>query len=1328
MKSNFLRILSMILILSFLVSMLSVFAFAEEDVTEDGEQAEEENLFELLYNRNYSEGWEVNNGLSYTANGGPETTFTVEYETTVDYEYNYFWRMEVNSAKNSFMSLDYNAWDRIGAVFEFDIMTDDVCNINNVINLATKGNSYTVRSDYNFLTVKDNQVYLFKDGDYLGFRTEDPVYTEPVATLTNEWLSFKLIFDYTYEKEPILESDTDEERSRKVLENNNWFQLYVYYGPASDKDNLTLWTGAPLVLEGMSGKGLQFFRLQTSGESTANFGTSICFDNLKAYTGVNELVDITPEMGCGKLVDEYADKTVHIIGGNAATAGQAFNEGLSMKVGVDYCYLDRTRTPIAVDENGNAYGAPVIVDGKVMVHLGTVLEHLGYPVYVHPDGTYIDVSTGVSATYMVVGKDTATVGDKKVQLAVAPGYITDENGNSYLAIALEDVELLFPGNYGEYDDMGFMIISNIDGLLNRNINLQSMVNIMKEFVFDYASGDEIYEDVKENTNNFQHPYLYGTPEQIETVYQEYMALNAEVEKFREMDNNYNGNPADYPEEFWMWVHYVRLINSGESAYKVYALPDANGSYETFGGLNMDDSTRNKGYSLAQPYLDAHGYDVGGRSDITNRTSLLERMAVAYAITRDIKYLQCAYEVSVILGEWTHWGPGHFLNCADSSADFAAYFDLTYNGYKELAAAGITRPNGEEYSTDVLATILFNQGVHEGYLSTFTGTTEHLSPVVGMGGCYYSERDNNWHAVCVSGMAAAALAVMGECDGIFVSEAAPLISDNLKTLVTYGMQQYVPDGSYIEGPGYWNYGTNTFFRLCLMLDNAAGTNYGLMDTWGIDRTCYYACHSESSDSRTFNFHDGSMSSQDTSYFFYVGSVFNDATLYDVRLNQINGNLKSAEFLDLVYYPRGMEIDADAVQLDYMPDSIDLFATRSGWERGSLYAAICGGTNQLGHGQIDAGSFVYHNGGNVWIIDLGTENYNCEGFWPASTRYRFYVMKPEGNNTLALTSDLSNVPYGQILSSTAPAIGSGSNTYGAYVVYDMSDTFGVRAKSWTRGMLLTNDRKTTIIQDELVLDSMQSVYWFAHYYLQNGYASSYGVEEVEIAPSGQVAYLKQYTGMNEHGEKMYQTLRLTIVTDNPSFKFQIMDTYTFVHNDPNYGTYYKFQGANGEPEHDRSRYRKLAISSGMVLDFKLAVVMEMIDTNTIGKTNEIDVGYKFTKMSTWEPTTDMRGMEVEDNEISRRGAPNVSNHLVKGMNLAKAYVNNDIAYNDMIHDYYKALTDAYYVVRILGSDLPSDYSSYKNTLKEYRAEFAKYREEVNKVSENKTELVYKLMGLK
>ncbi len=1325
MKSKFSKILSLLLVISLLLSMFTVFVSADEvsnDTTSNNGQQEEDTDdamrdFVLYYNRTYDEGWDVKNGLTITDRG---SYFTIDHELTYEGVYNYFWRYEVGSSDHSYVDLSYGATGNNGDVLEFDIKTDDITNIPRLVTFGTAGASASSRSDYVILSVSNNMVYVMnpdQQDDYKEFEAS----REPVFELTNDWTRFRIIFDYTYEKEPALEGDSDEEIARKKRENANWFAMYVYYGSADSE--LQLYNGGPLILNGISGKALQMVRIGSSGIGVADFGTSVCFDNLKMYTGVNKLVDITSDMGYGKNVNSDYPVTEEILGNAGNDEMNIIKNSLSMKVGVDYCYINGGRYPIATAEDGTVFGAPKVHNGQVVIPLYTVLEYIGYPYYLHPDGKYLDISTGTSATYLVVGKDTATVGSETVALSMAPTTLVDENGNQSLVIALSDFDALFPGYYSDYDDMGFMVISKVENSIDRDRNLSTMLLIMKQFVFDYASADEIYEDIKENTNNFSHPYLFADQNRLDEMHEEYTYLNNGIMsgKFTE---------ETHPDEYWMWVHYERAMMRGVSGYELYAEPnerDEDGEgivYDTFIGLSAAGLEM-----VAQPYLDSDGYDpYGGRSPATDCSTWLEQLTFAWAITRDIKYLQCAYEIAIAFGEWTHWGPGHFLNCADSSVDFALFYDWTYNGYLELNAKGITRPDGTAYDVGVLAEILYTHGVYEGYISTNGIQTSYISQIVGAGGSSYNARENNWNAVCTSGMAISAMAIMGENNGKYISEASSMMSSNLETLVKTGMGQYAPDGSYIESPTYWDYGTNAFFKLCAGLISAAGTDYGLMDTWGIDTTCYFALHSSSNDGSIFNFHDSSQGGIDTSFFFFVAEVFDDATICNARLNLINNNVQKATIFDLIYYPYDFKLEGNDIELDYYSSGIDLFATRGSWEIGDVYAAIMGGDNKVSHGQIDAGDFVYYNGGNNWIIDVGTENYNCAGFWPDATRYRYYVMKPEGNNTIALVTDAENVPYGQRLNSMAYSTGMGSNEYGSYVTYNMTDTLGGKVSLWERGMLLTNDRNTTVIQDHITFTSMQQVYWFAHY------SSSY-VTEVEISADGQTAYLKKYIGIDDYGVKQYQVLRVSLVTKRSDIKFQVWDTYTMVHtkqNNPDNYTYEKGEVAkmgNGVPENDRSKYSKLVIDSGMALEFTIAVVFELVDFNDYRAGTMQEIGYDYVDMNEWEPTPDTRGDDiVVEDTVSKRGTPNVNEHIVKSMAKAKALMEGNTAFDTRIKEFFRSLSDAQYATKRIGSDLPSAYISQKLLLEEYKVEYDKYLDEIVRQLGTQKNLTYHLLGMK
>ena len=59
---------------------------------------------------------------------------------------------------------------------------------------------------------------------------------------------------------------------------------------------------------------------------------------------------------------------------------------------------------------------------------------------------------------------------------------------------------------------------------------------MKQFIFDYYTGESLYEDVKEYTN-FEHPYLLANGDQIAAMREEYVTLlekyeNGEIEEIQ----------------------------------------------------------------------------------------------------------------------------------------------------------------------------------------------------------------------------------------------------------------------------------------------------------------------------------------------------------------------------------------------------------------------------------------------------------------------------------------------------------------------------------------------------------------------------------------------------------------------------------------------------------------------------------------------------------------------------------------------------------------------------------------------------------------------------
>ena len=214
MKSKLMRILALILVMSSLLSMFAVFASAEEADTEDNGGETEENPFELVYNRTYDEGWDIKNGMGMT--GGTQTTFNIDYETTLEGKYNYFWRMTLGTTANEYVQIPGKNLNNVGSVIEFDMMTDDITSISNPIIIHTKdvGGSASTVTPINLLKILNNEVYLLGSSKP-NFKME-----------SSKWYRIQIIFDYT-EATPVEDSELSET-----------FKLTVNYGPADGSEKM----------------------------------------------------------------------------------------------------------------------------------------------------------------------------------------------------------------------------------------------------------------------------------------------------------------------------------------------------------------------------------------------------------------------------------------------------------------------------------------------------------------------------------------------------------------------------------------------------------------------------------------------------------------------------------------------------------------------------------------------------------------------------------------------------------------------------------------------------------------------------------------------------------------------------------------------------------------------------------------------------------------------------------------------------------------------------------------------------------------------------------
>jgi len=193
MKNKFNRIISSLLVIAVLASVFSIFAFAN-----DGDSSSESvSSVNKIYDRAFDEGWDLSNGPN--AKDSFEVTskkhnFGIDYERTVDYDYNYFARFEASNASEGYMEFNFQRAGQIqtenGTVIKISLKADDLCNIVGDPSATAKifYGTTALGLAVNLLAIKDGALYTYKD--------KDGTILAPLGELNDDWIDVAFVFDW----------------------------------------------------------------------------------------------------------------------------------------------------------------------------------------------------------------------------------------------------------------------------------------------------------------------------------------------------------------------------------------------------------------------------------------------------------------------------------------------------------------------------------------------------------------------------------------------------------------------------------------------------------------------------------------------------------------------------------------------------------------------------------------------------------------------------------------------------------------------------------------------------------------------------------------------------------------------------------------------------------------------------------------------------------------------------------------------------------------------------------------------------------------------------
>ena len=332
------------------------------------------------------------------------------------------------------------------------------------------------------------------------------------------------------------------------------------------------------------------------------------------------------------------------------------------------------------------------------------------------------------------------------------------------------------------------------------------------------------------------------------------------------------------------------------------------------------------------------------------------------------------------------------------------------------------------------------------------------------------------AVVNAGMLAMALALAD----IYPETALKLV-DRILRNVESCFASYAPDGGYSEGAGAWEKSSRALAMLIAMLQKACGNDYGFASAPGFSATGYFGIVTET-ENGMWNFHNSAAVPTENSALYWFGQQYNNSTYTVIRHQQIANGAKRVTPLDILFYTPIDESFLPTLPQDTVYRKAGLAIMRSGWGKEDAFVGLHGGANDEVNGDLDAGSVILDMAGVRFFAETG----GMESL-PIMMRRR-----AAGQNTLVVNPAAEPAPD-QEPHANAKIVEMRGREDCIYAVVDMTSTNKsiLRGK---RGVMLTDNRKTVVIQDELVLTAPGEILW-----------TVYTPAKVEILAGGKVAKL-------------------------------------------------------------------------------------------------------------------------------------------------------------------------------------------------------------------------------
>jgi hypothetical protein len=350
---------------------------------------------------------------------------------------------------------------------------------------------------------------------------------------------------------------------------------------------------------------------------------------------------------------------------------------------------------------------------------------------------------------------------------------------------------------------------------------------------------------------------------------------------------------------------------------------------------------------------------------------IQTLGIVWFATGDTRYRDRAVKELLAVCAFPNWQGDEFLVTAETMFGAAIGYDWFFDSLSDR-------------ERQVVASAILTKGVQPG-LDEFAADTSPphwTSP----------RQRTNWNLVCNSALMIAALSV-AETDWA----AAGQIFDLCLRSISFGFDQYRPDGGWAEGPGYWHYATQYAVYLVDSLKTALGDDLELGSSAGFGNTGVFRLHAAGPSGKLFNFGDSEEKHSGGYWLFWLAKRYHHPV--DAWIERQHDKVHP---MDLLWFdPDARPASADHLTTHHRFHGIDVAMLRGDWQHGATYLGIKGGANDAcRHAHYDLGSFVLDADGVRWAVDLGPDDYQLPNYFDPAARARYYRTSTLGHNTVVV----------------------------------------------------------------------------------------------------------------------------------------------------------------------------------------------------------------------------------------------------------------------------------------------------------------------------------------